>query len=133
MNLLDLLYNPPGVIWPLVLFVCLLIVLRQMKADIEPIFKAVIAGLAKQAASNSQFFAICMAIGISASLSAMNEAFRELTAERAAAMSYFQLAALFSQIANPFLVAVIAYVVPKNTPRSTGTTAPPFPSSAGGS
>lgn len=123
MNLLvDTFLNPPAVIWPLGVLLCVLLVARHARETLAPISKSVVEGLARDAQRNSRGYAMAIAFGLSASLSAWVEAFKDLSATQAAAMSYWQLSAVFAKIANPFIVAVLAYTYKQGS--SNGTQPP---------
>lgn len=124
--MIDLLYNPPAIVWPLLGALVVLAIFHQLRERLEPLTSAIIAGLAKDAGRNSKVYVTALAFGISASLSAWVDAFKDLTAAQAADLSYWQLSAIFARILNPFIVAVLAYAYRiQGTPQTTETK-PPF-------
>jgi hypothetical protein len=129
-TLIDFLYNPPAVIWPLCLLLGILAVGRQFATDVRPIFIAVRDGVAKQAQSNAPAYAICILFGMSASASAFIDVFHQLTSEAFQAMSWHTYATLWVKVFNPFIVAVLAYATQNKfvqpTPQKTVTN-PPIP------
>lgn len=117
--------DPPPVVWPLCFLLVALIVIHLVREEVKPIMRAVVGGLTTDAGRNYKAYATAIAFGLSASLSAWVEAFKDLTAADAATLSYWQLSALFARVANPFLVAMLAYAYKPQG--QTGETKPPFP------
>jgi hypothetical protein len=126
-TLLELLYNPPGVIWPMVLFAVLLFALHQVKEQINPLITGVVTGLAQHAQANSAAYGMAVMFGLSASLAAFYDVFSQVDTSTMKGMSWWQFGALLAKVLNPFVVAVLAYAT-KITPAKTSTaTTPPFP------
>jgi hypothetical protein len=96
-------------IWPLVFLLIMLFVLRQVRDDVNPIFKSVVGGLTQDAGRNAKQYAIAIGFGLSASLSAFVDVFKELDAAGVSALGWHQYAALWAKCLNPFIVAVLAY------------------------
>lgn len=117
-------------VWPLSFILVALFVLRQLRSDITPIFKSVVGGLSQNAARNATQYAIALGFGLSASLSAFWDVFRSLDNTTLGTMSWHQYFALWAKVANPFVVAILAYATQSNftkTGATTGNTPPPFP------
>lgn len=122
---MNLLLNPPPVVWPLTFLLVALVVIHLVREEVKPIIRAVVAGLSTDAATHSKTYATYIAFGLSASLAAWVEAFKDLSAANAADLSYWQFSAIFARILNPFIVAILAAAY-RNGP-SNGGTKPPFP------
>lgn len=112
------------IIWPLVFLLIMLIVIRQVRDDVNPIFKSVIGGLAQDAGRNAKQYAIAIGFGLSASLSAFVDVFKELDAAAVTSLGWHQYAALWAKCFNPFIVAVLAYATQSSF--KPGGTAAPF-------
>ena len=125
-EIIDHIMNPPSGVWLMVFMLIGLLALRQLRADLKPIFTNIIDGVAKNAGRNSVAYATAIAFGLSASLSAWVDAFKELSSAQAAQMSAWQFSAIFANILNPFIVAMLAYAY-RNQPKDGTTTTPPFP------
>lgn len=128
--LLELLRNPPSIIWPLFLCLTILVVARQFTSDVRPIFIAVRDGVAVQARSNAAAYAIAILFGLSASASAFIDVFTKLDSASLAALSWHQYATLWVKVFNPFIVAILAYATQNKFVGPLGgakpPTAPPF-------
>jgi hypothetical protein len=92
---------------------------------VSPLFKTVVGGLTQDAGRNAKEYAIALGFGLSASLSAFWDVFSRLDATSLGAMSWHQYAALWSKVANPFIVAVLAYATQNNFKTDAKITAPP--------
>lgn len=114
------------IIWPLTFLLLMLIALRQLRDDVNPIFKSVIGGLTTDASRNAKQYAIAIGFGLSASLSAFVDVFKELDAASLKALGWHQYAADWAKVINPFVVAVLAYTTQSSFKPSGGTN-PPFP------
>lgn len=128
--MIQFLLDPPAVIWPLSFLLFLLVVLHVVREELSPIVKAMVPPLAQNAQKNATVYAIAFAFGLSASLSAFYDMFKDLTAEAAAAMSWWQITACLCKIANPFVVAGLAYILKPFNPadaQASGPSKPPFP------
>lgn len=125
-------------IWPfipLLLAVFLFWGAYSIRRDVQPIMVNVIGGVAKSAGTNAVACAIAIGFGLSASLEAL--------AEQATALHWLLIAA-FCKVANPFIVAVLAYATQNGFVKKDGTplsaptsvavpisvTAAPFPPAA---
>lgn len=95
--------------WPLVVALVLLYLLRRVSDRVEPIFISVVNGVAKSAQSNAPAYAIAILFGLSASLSAFVDVFKEMNRDAIVALSWHQYAVLWAKVANPFIVAILAY------------------------
>ncbi len=97
------------IVWPLVFLVVALIITRRLATDLRPIFTNVVDGVSKSARTNASSYAIAALFGLSASLSAFNEVFKNLDRSSFAVMGWHQYLALWSKVLNPFIVAALAY------------------------
>lgn len=99
MTFTDLLELAPiGV--PLTVILAILLIVRKADAVVQPIVINVVNGIARQAQSNALGYGLAIGYGFSASLQAL--------AEQATIMQWPLLAA-FAKVANPFIVALLAY------------------------
>lgn len=98
-----------SLVWPLVVLLIALVVLRQIREDVRPIFVQVVNGVAQSAGSNAPAYAIAVLFGLSASMSAFVDVFKELNREAILAMSWHQYLVCWAKVFNPFIVAVLAY------------------------
>jgi hypothetical protein len=114
-----------NLIWPLCFVLVLLFVLRKVGEDVRPIVASMASGLATGAQKNATQYAIALGFGLSASLAAFYDVFSAMGNEAWAQMNWHQYAALWAKVANPFVVAVLAYVTQSNF--KPGGTQPPFP------
>lgn len=114
-------------VWPLSFVLVSLFVLRQLGENVKPVFVSVIGGLSKNAGSNATQYAIAIGFGLSASLSAFYDVFNDMTVVSFHAMSWHAYAALWTKVANPFIVAVLAYATQSNFVKKPNGTTPPFP------
>ena len=109
-------------IWPLAFILVALFVLRQVRDDVRPIFVNVVSGVAVNAKQYSLMYAMAFMYASSASLQALGEV--------AIAFGWIHVAA-FAKVAQPGMIAVIAYVTkpPQFTqaaPDKPTPTNPPF-------
>lgn len=103
-------------IWPLIFLLIMLVLLRQVRADVQPIMVGIVKGLAAGSTKNPLFYAMALMLGLSASLGAL--------AEVAHAFGWKYVEA-FARVAQPFFVAVIAYAIKPPSPSVADTTNPP--------
>ena len=130
-SLTDLLYNPPGIIWPLLGFAVAIYVVHQIKEQLNPIITGLVAGLAVQAKANAGSYGVAILFGLSASLAAFYDVFSQVDHLVIQGMSGWQFAALVAKVLNPFIVAFLATLVKMGgTPAKPSTTTPPFPTQA---
>lgn len=118
------------IIWPLAFLLLALLVLHHVRESVRPIIANLVAALAKQAQANAVAVAIALGFGLSASLSAFIDVFKDLTASAYTGLSFHQYLVLWAKVANPFLVAILAYATQSRfksgaTPTDSGTK-PPF-------
>lgn len=113
-------------VWPLAFILVSLFVLRQLGTKVEPVWDSLIGALSKTAGSNATQYAAAIGFGLSASLSAFYDVFSDMTATSFHAMSWHAYAALWTKVANPFIVAVLAYATQSNFKKPPGTTRAPF-------
>lgn len=107
-------------VWPLSFVLCFIFILRKVEGDVRPIVTNMVNGLAAGAQRNATQWAIALAFGVSASLSAFYDVFNDLAARDLAALSWHQYAALWSKVLNPFIIATLAYVTQSNFKPATG-------------
>lgn len=98
-----------AIIWPLCVLLIVLLVLHHVRETIRPVIAGIISGLTKHATANAPAYAIAIGFGLSASLASFIDVFQAMTADRIQALSYHQYAALLAKVANPFVVAILAY------------------------
>lgn len=122
MNTADL-FAANSIVWPLVVLLMFLLVLK----DVRPIVTNMTKGLASQAQSNAVAFAIVIGFGLSSSLSAMIDLFKQLDAQTFRGMSVHQYLGLWCQILNPFIVTVIAKVTANPFEKTKPPANPPTP------
>lgn len=115
-------------VWPLVVVLLGLFILRAVSTDVRPVFVSIVGGVAKQAGSNATAYAIAIMFGLSASLSAFVDVFKDMDKTEMDVITFPQVLALIARVANPFIVAVLAYATQnKFSPKLSGSTTPPFP------
>ena len=121
---MNYLLNPPPVVWPLLVLLLLLFFVHRISDEGKPIFRGIVAGLAKSATANAVPVAIAVAFGLSASLSAFIDVFKDMSAPHIDALSWHQYAVLWAKVLNPFVVAILAYATQNkfNTQAGTGET-----------
>jgi hypothetical protein len=88
-------------IWPLTFILVSLFILRQIRQDVNPIFKGVIGGLAQHSTKYALAYAMASLYAAAASLQAL--------AEVATQFHWVYLAAA-AKVMQPGIVAVIAYI-----------------------
>lgn len=98
-----------AIIWPLCFLLILLLVLHVVRENLRPIVTNLVSALAKQAQANAVAVAIAIGFGLSASLSAFIDVFKDLTSSAYSGLSFHQYLVLWAKVANPFLVAILAY------------------------
>ncbi len=97
------------VAWPLVFLLLALVILWRVESQLNPIVVALTRGVANNAASRATEYAKAMMFGLSASLAAFYDLFSQLDVSSFQHMSMHQYLALWAKVANPFVVAVLAY------------------------
>jgi hypothetical protein len=129
MNYADI-FAAGSLVWPLTFLLAFLLLLRRAGERLDPIFGGIVDGVAKNAGSNAVAYAIAIGFGFSASISAFIEVFSQMDKEAFKALSWHQYFVQWCKVANPFIVAVLAYATQNKfvtkTPGSTQTT-PPIP------
>lgn len=121
-------FDAGSLVWPLTVLLIFLIILRQARDDLQPVYSAIIGGVAKNAQSNAVAYAIAIMFGVSASLMAFIDVFKDMDATLWASITWHQYAALWARVAEPFIVAVLAYATQnKFQGGGLGGTTPPFP------
>ena len=111
-------------VWPLAFVLVSLFILRQLRDEVRPIFINVVGGVASNAKQYSLMYAMAFIYASAASLQAL--------AEVATSFGWVHVAA-FAKVAQPGIVAIIAYVTkpPSFTqaaPDKPTPTNPPFAS-----
>ncbi len=113
----------PTLAWQLITLLVSLLILKQVKDDIRPIFAGMVGPLAKQAQTNAIAWAIGLMLGILSSLGALTEVATQMK---------WVYVAILCKVLGPGLATIVALIkqspVPPDTkPAPTGTTIPPFP------
>jgi hypothetical protein len=109
-----------SLVWPLVVLLVALFVLRQIESDVKPIVSGMVSGLAAQSSRHAASWAMALLMASAASCQALGEVATDLGWVYAAALA---------KVLQPGLVAVIAYVMRSPTQgqsTSTGNTTPPI-------
>lgn len=106
-----------SLVWPLSFILISLLVLRQLRDDVRPIFNGMVGALSTQATRNAVAWAVGIMMGTLASLQAMSEVAHQ--------MQWPYIEAL-AKILQPGLAAVVAYIMASPTQKPSSTT-PPFP------
>lgn len=106
----------------LLVFLFVLLVLRQVRSDVQPIFTNVIGGVAAGAKSNAGAYAMAIGFGLSASL--------QVAADEGTKLNWLIFAAA-CKITQPFVAGCVAYATQnkfgKDVPPPKTVTAAPFP------
>lgn len=114
-------------VWPLTFLLIMLIVLRNVRDDVKPIVNSVVGGLTQDAARNAKQYAIAIGFGLSASIAAFVDVFKDLDAAGVQALGWHQYATLWAKCLNPFIVAVLAYATQSNFKPAPTVTKPLSP------
>lgn len=115
------------IVWPMCFVLVSLLVLRQLRDGVKPIFMGIVSGVAKDASSNARAYGIAILFGLSASFSAFWEVFNTLDPTLFKALGWHQYFALWTKVLNPFVVAVLAYATQNTFSKASPTvTNPPF-------
>ncbi len=109
-------------VWPLTGLLIALLILKQVKDDVRPIFLALVGPLQKQAQSNAVAWAVGIMLGVLSSLGALTEV---------AAAQHWVYVGIICKVIGPGLATIVALikqspVPPDLKPAPTGTTTPPF-------
>lgn len=119
--IVEVLYNPPAAIWPLLVFALLLVGLHQVKEQVNPVIGGIVKGLSMHAQANATGYGMAILFGLSASLAAFYDLFSQVSKTDIAGMSWHQYMSLWAKVLNPFIVASLAYAtkaVPPSDPKS---------------
>lgn len=121
-----------ALVWPLAFLLVALLILKQVKDDVRPIFIGMIGPLAKQAQTNAVAWTIGIMLGVLSSLGALTEV---------ATTMHWVYVAIACKVLGPGLATIVALV--KQSPVAsaplvtlppaaapTGSTNPPFPKPA---
>lgn len=106
-----------NMIWPLVTLLLILIFLWRIEKELKPVVNGVIVGLASNAQQKAIIYAMGTMYAMAASLQALGEV--------ATGFGWLGLAA-FAKVAQPGVVAIIAYANKMPDLTKTGVTVPPF-------
>lgn len=124
-------FDPSQFIWPLVALLAAVYFSRKVATDVRPIFINVINGVASGAKTNWMAYGIAILFGLSASLSAFIDVFKDMSHQAFASMSMHQYLALWGKVLQPFIVAILAYATQNKfkapAPPASSVSAPPFP------
>jgi hypothetical protein len=115
-------------VWQLAFLLPVLLVLKQVKDDVRPIFVGMVGPLAKQAQSNALSWSVGIMLGVLSSLGALTEV---------ATQMHWVYVAIGCKVLGPGLATIVALVkqspatppTPVATPQSSGTN-PPMPLSS---
>ncbi len=88
-------------VWPLVGLLVSLIILKQIKDDIRPIFGAMVAPLAKQAQVNAVAWTVGIMLGVLSSLGALTEV---------ATQMQWTYVAIACKVLGPGLATIVALI-----------------------
>ena len=116
-----------SLVWPLVVVLLGLFVLRRIRQNMDPIFDQVVSGVAKSARANAPAYAIAILFGLSASLSAFVDVFKEMNRDAILAMSWHQYLVCWAKVLNPFVVAILAYATQNKFKGGNPPNQPPDP------
>ncbi len=83
--------------------------MHRLRETVDPLVVSVVGGLANHAAANAPAYGMALLFALSASLSAFYDVFSQVTQTDARLMSFWQLASLLAKVANPGIVAALAY------------------------
>lgn len=107
--------SPPNVtdylhiIAPLVVILLVLMGLHAVRETVNPLFGAIVSGLAQHAQKNAPAYGMAILFGLSASLSAFWDVFHSMTKQQFNEMSAHAYLSNWAKILNPFIVAALAY------------------------
>lgn len=114
--------------WPFLLVLGLLWIVHTLRETLRPVIEELIKALANQARTSAGLWVIAFLFGLSASLAAVYDLFQSLDVATLKAMSWAQHVALWAKVFNPFIVAMLARLVPQAPVKNglPGGTQPPF-------
>lgn len=104
---------------PFSILLAVIVISRRLATDMRPVFVNIITGVAEGAKSNAQAYGIAVLFGLTASISSFIDVFHNLDSQQISSMSWHQYAVLWAKVANPFIVAILAYAM-KNDFRGGG-------------
>lgn len=105
----DSLFAANSLVWPLVVVLIALLLLKKAEDGLRPVFNSIIGGVAKNAGSNATFYAMAIMFGLSASISAFVDVFKDMDNTLWSAITWHQYASMWARVLNPFIVAILAY------------------------
>jgi len=116
MNTSDL-FAANSIVWPLAFLLIALVILKRIREDVRPIFRAMVDPLTKQAQTNAVAWAIGIMLGIQSSLGALKEV--------ADAQNWIVVAST-CKIVGPGLCTIVALILRSPTEKriQTSTTTP---------
>lgn len=105
MNTSDI-FAASSIVWPLTFLLIALLILKRIRDDVRPIFRAMVDPLAKQAQTNAVAWAIGIMLGIQSSMGALKEV--------ADAMGWIVVANM-CKIVGPGLCTIVALIMKSPT------------------
>ncbi len=108
-------FEANSLVRPLSFILIALILLRQLRDEVRPIFSGMIGTLAKQSSSNAVAWAVGIMMGTLASLQALGEVAQQL---------HWIYVAAFAKVLQPGLAGIVAYIMasPAQKPPTPPTT-----------
>ncbi len=105
--------------WQLITLLIALLILKQVKDDVRPIFLSMVGPLTKQAQTNAIAWTVGIMLGVLSSLGALTEV---------ATQMHWVYVAILCKVLGPGLATIVALIKQSpNSPPAPGSTTPPFP------
>ena len=101
MNLTDI-FAASSIVWPMTFLLVALLILRQIRDDVRPIFRAMVDPLTKQAQTNAVAWSIGIMLGNQSSLGALKEV---------ADAQHWVVVANSCKIVGPGLCTIVALIL----------------------
>lgn len=117
MNYSDL-FAANSLIWPLSFILIALILLRQLREDVRPIFRGMVGTLADQSSRNAVAWSLGLMMGTLGSLQALSEVAHQ--------MEWKYLEA-FAKVLQPGLAAIVSYIMASPAQKPPIVVSPPVP------
>jgi len=118
MNYADI-FSANSLVWPLCFLLLSLVLLRQLREDVRPIFRGMVGSLATQSSKNATAWALGMMVGTLGSLQALGEVADKMQ---------WPYVSAFAKILQPGLAAVLGYIMASPAQKPTvSSTNPPIP------
>lgn len=108
-----------SLVWPLAFLLISLLILKQVKDDVRPIFLGMVAPLAKQAQTNAVAWTVGLMLGVLSSLGALTEV---------ATTMHWTYVAIGCKVLGPGLATIVALI--KQSPVAPVALPPTPPTSA---